>query len=162
MKCLDCGAELEIRTENHRYDECGLPYVVLEAVEVHRCPKCGETEVTIPAIEKLHRLIALRVAHKPSLLTPEEVRFLRKFVGFSTGDFARVMGVAPETVSRWENGVRPHSPLADRLVRLLVVTREPASGYPIEDLVRIDVTRAEPIRLEASHAANKTWEAVAS
>ena len=35
-------------------------------------------EVTIPAVEKLHRAIALSLVKKPGKLAPEEVRFLRK------------------------------------------------------------------------------------
>jgi DNA-binding transcriptional regulator YiaG len=47
--------------------------------------------------------------------TGEEVRFLRKSLGWSGSDFAKHMGVAEETVSRWENDAAPIGPQADRL-----------------------------------------------
>ena len=63
-------------------------------------PKCGEHEVAIPRIEDLHRTIAQAVIAKRERLTPAEIRFLRKFLGWSGADFAAHVGTTPETVSR--------------------------------------------------------------
>lgn len=160
MKCFDCGTVLETKRENYRYDDCGLPYVVLHGVEVSRCPKCGYEEVAIKSIENLHKLIAWRLAEKDSRLTAEEARFLRKYVGYSSGDFAEVLGVTVETVSRWENGVRPIGPVHDRLLRMLAVSKEPTCTYPIENLRRIDVTKAQPERVDATESVANGWETV--
>lgn len=101
-------------------------------VLVARCTRCGEYEVVIPNIEGLHRALALAIAGKEPRLSAEEIRFLRKYIGLSSGDFAQHIGVAPETVSRWENGKSPMSLTADRLLRMLVLTRQPVSHYPLE------------------------------
>jgi len=94
-------------------------------VEVDRCPKCGAVEIVIPRIEELHRALALAILRKRGRLAAPEVRFLRKYLGWSGADFAKHMGVDAATVSRWENEEQPMGPVADRLLRLMVVTREP-------------------------------------
>ena len=96
----------------------------------------------IPKIEQLHRVLATAVARKVPRLTPEEVRFLRKYLGWSGGDFAEHMGVAAETVSRWENGSKTMSSAAERLLRLAALSREPASDYSLEILK--DVAQKKP------------------
>ena len=39
-------------------------------------------------------------------MTPEELKAWRKKNGYSQGKLAKVLGVIPLTVSRWERGVR--------------------------------------------------------
>jgi putative zinc finger/helix-turn-helix YgiT family protein len=137
MRCISCGAQMHTRRENFRYDACGLPGVTLWDVEVRRCPRCGEYEVAIPRIEELHRAIAKAVIHKSTRLTPAEVRYLRKYLGWSGADLARYMGTTAETVSRWETGAEPMGATADRLLRLMVVTRAPVSDYSLDVLKKI-------------------------
>jgi putative zinc finger/helix-turn-helix YgiT family protein len=100
MKCTECGATMKVRKESYRYDESGLKHVTLVGVEVVRCPRCDNYEISIPHIEELHRLIAKILIEKSTRFTGDEVRFLRKSLGWSGTDFAKHMGVAEETVSR--------------------------------------------------------------
>lgn len=146
MKCLNCGGALTSRRANVSYAASGLPHVQLVGVTVRRCQECGESEIAIPHIEKLHRVLADAVIRKPTQLTAGEVRFLRKFLGWSGQDFARNMGVSPETVSRWENGREKMSPTADRLLRLMVVTKQPIDHYGADELAAIR-KKASPLRL---------------
>src|SRR4051812_40754478 len=122
MKCISCGGAMTVSRENYAYKASGLP-VTLAGIEVRRCKSCGEHDVVIPRIELLHKAIAHAVVGKRSRLTPGEVRFLRTYLGWSGASFALHMGVTAETVSRWENGRDQPSPLADRLLRLMVLTR---------------------------------------
>ena len=87
MKCTECGTTMKTQRENYRYDESGLKEVTLVGIEVSRCPRCGNYEVSIPHMEDLHRLIARAVIEKTTRLTSEEVRFLRKSLGWSGVDF---------------------------------------------------------------------------
>ena len=137
MKC-DCGATMTTTHENYSYAACGLPHITLTGVEVRRCSECGEHEVVIPKIEQLHQAIAEAVIAKKARLAAAEVRFLRKHLGWSGADFARHMGVTPETVSRWENDREPIGPVADRLLRLMVVTKAPKREYSIEALAGLE------------------------
>ena len=139
---------MKTRRENYRYDECGLSNVMLVAVPVARCPRCGNYEVSIPNIEGLHRLIARTLIEKKTRLRGEEVRYLRKSLGWSGRDFARHMGVAEETVSRWENDAAPIGPQADRLLRLMVAQGRLTNRYPAERLAQINMGRALTTRLE--------------
>jgi DNA-binding transcriptional regulator YiaG len=104
-------------------------------------------EVAIPNIEGLHRQIAQSVTAKRGRLTGAEVRFLRKWLGLSGVDFAQHMGVSAETVSRWEQSANPIGTTADRLLRWLVVTREPVSEYPLELLKHVAREKPRPIKL---------------
>src|SRR5215203_2238863 len=99
-KCRTCGkTEMTARTETYLYTESGLPNVVLVGVEVRRCSSCGHHELVLPRIAELHRTITHAIIRKPFRLSGLEVRYLRKYLGWSGVDFARHVGVDPSTVS---------------------------------------------------------------
>ena len=133
MQCPSCGGEMTTTRETYHYTDSGLSNIDLHDTEIRRCPSCGEEEVIIPAAESLHRSIAQQLAAKRGKLAPEEIRFLRKQLGFSGVDLAAHMGVAPETVSRWENGGQEIGPVADRLLRLLAITAGTSRGLRARD-----------------------------
>jgi putative zinc finger/helix-turn-helix YgiT family protein len=137
MTCISCGGQMHTRRENFLYDACGLPNVTLLGVEVNRCLQCGEYEVAIPQIEDLHKAIAQALIRQTSRLDAAEIRYLRKYLGWSGADFATHMGATRETVSRWESGATPIGPASDRLLRLMVATRDPVSEYPLDVLATI-------------------------
>lgn len=141
MRCVACGAEMTTQRENYRYTESGLSHIVLRDVEVSRCPQCGEMEVTIPQIEALHQVIAQALIQKSSRLVPEEVRYLRTYLGWSGTDLAAHIGTTPETISRWEHGVTPIGKTADRLLRLLVAQQLPGNEDVRETLRAIAVKK---------------------
>lgn len=157
MKCIDCGNLMRTQKENYRYSECGLKNVTLIGIEVSRCPRCGNYEVSIPHIEGLHRLIARILIEKTTRLTGEEVRFLRKSLGWSGADFAENIGVAEETVSRWENDATPIGPQADRLLRLMVAQGRLTTRYPTEKLSQINPKKATATRV-ALETRDEQWE----
>ena len=161
MKCTECGTAMKTRKENYRYDECGLKYVTLVNSEVSRCPKCGNYEISIPQIEGLHRLIARVLIEKVTRFTGDEVRFLRKSLGWSGSDFAKHMGVTDETVSRWENDAAPIGPQADRLLRLMVAQGRLTTSYPTDRLTKINGKKATITRLEVE-SRDERWELLAS
>jgi transcriptional regulator with XRE-family HTH domain len=70
-------------------------------------------------------------------LMGEEVRFLRTYLGLRSVDFARIMGVTKECVSRWENEKEQIGGTADRLLRMLVVQQKPVSDYSPERLTEL-------------------------
>jgi putative transcriptional regulator len=142
MKCPQCGHAMKTVRENYLYKESGLPNVTLMGIEVSRCSSCGEHEAVIPRLEQLHRAIGTTIARKRPRLTPAEIRFLRKSLGWSGADFAAHMGVSAETVSRWENGSSGMGSAAERLLRLATLTREPAADYSLG--LQKDMARTEP------------------
>lgn len=159
MTCTVCGGQMKTRRENYRYEASGLPYVTLKGVEVRRCQKCGETEVAIPAIEELHRAIAGALIRKRARLAPAEVKYLRKYLGWSGTDFAQRVGSTPETVSRWEHGKMPMGPAAERLLRLIVATEAPVSDYTVDVLAQLgaDDRKPRPVHLGLSRDQRAGW-----
>jgi len=147
VKCLECRAPRKAWKEDYRYDECGFRHITLAGVEVARCPRCGSCEISIPHLEALHRLLARVLIEKSTRVTGDELRFLRKSLGWSGSDFAKHMGVAGETVSRWENDAAPIGLQADRLLRFLVAQGRLTTGYPAERLVKIDPKKARATRV---------------
>lgn len=136
-KCPDCGGVIVSSIEDYLYDEGGLSHVKLSGVEVRRCRSCKGVTAMIPAIENLHRALAKLLIEQPLTLRGEEVRFLRKYLGFRGIDFAAVMGVAKETVSRWETDAKPMGTSADRLLRALVQTNKPVARYEPEEFTEL-------------------------
>lgn len=137
MKCAECGGDQRVTGRTHRYVESGLSDVVLHGVQVRKCQKCGAEEIAIPNIAGLHRCIAAVLVTRHSALIAEELRFLRQFLGHSSKEFAKTLGVTAETLSRWENAKRDVPPVVDRVVRLLVVNTPPRTDYSADMLAKI-------------------------
>lgn len=151
--CPVCGkGRLKTTQEVRRYGR-GVD-VTLVNVPVRRCPACGEEFLVIPAVEELHRLIAHDLARSSGRLRPGEVRFLRTYLGYSSADFARVVGVSPETVSRWESKRAPQQmgPPAERLLRLMALQDKPIASYGLEDAGGAQRPAPIPLRLNLTAA----------
>src|SRR5262245_22272975 len=144
MRCAACGGAVRVVGHTHRYVESGLPNVMLHGVEVRRCAACGEEEVAIPNIAGLHACIARLIAARPSAMTRQELRFLRLFLGRSSQEFAKLLDVAPDPVSRRENGERDIPRTVDLVVRLIVFHSQPKTDYTDELLAKIKPTPARP------------------
>lgn len=147
MKCFECGVgKMSTNSDAYRYYESGLPNVILHGVTVHRCKECGAEYVSIPDLEGLHRILALAIISQDGRLSPAEVRYLRKTLGWSGADFARKFHVTQSAVSRWESerATTRMSKANELLLRDMV-----ARGKKIEDYDK----HMEDIALEAAAAA---------
>jgi transcriptional regulator with XRE-family HTH domain len=120
--CRECGGVMEGRKGEYRYTECGLDSVTLQDILVFHCTRCNDIAPEVPEAGILHRVIAIRLLLKRTLLTGSELRFLRKLNGYSIEEFCEVVGANKAVVSRWENN-KPHGKTIDRTIRLLVCTR---------------------------------------
>src|SRR5262245_59260050 len=149
MTCVRCGGMLKSWRGTHRYTEAGLSNVTLVGVEMRTCSRCGERELVTPHVDGLHRAIARTLSRQAAPLVPEAVRFLRKWLGLTAHELARVMGVSRETVCRWERVDAPCrlTPPADRLLKLLAAQHDGGGPYPIERRARVRRVKAAPIVL---------------
>lgn len=118
IKCPNCGREQETFVGEYQYLESGLNNVIIEGIEIFRCP-CGEHSALIPHIVELHKTIAKCLIEQTRPLNGKEIRFLRKNMGMKAMNFARLLGVDNATVSRWENDKEKHSDIVDRFIRLI-------------------------------------------
>jgi putative zinc finger/helix-turn-helix YgiT family protein len=138
MKCIICGSKMtEKVASKYHYTMSGLSKVYLDGVILRKC-SCGEEEVDIPNIEELHTVLATLIASKEAKLVPEEIRFLRSYMGFSGADFAKKIGTTHNTVSRWENGKRPLPETIEKMLRVMVLAmKEPFTDYKLLDEVAV-------------------------
>jgi putative zinc finger/helix-turn-helix YgiT family protein len=100
-------------TANIKHDGV-LHSVHLPEFEVPRCQACGELVFTNHADEQISNALRARLR----LLTPEQIRAARKALGLEQKELATRLGVAKETISRWETGALIQSRAMDNLLRL--------------------------------------------
>lgn len=152
MICSECSkSELIERQENIRYDESGIPNVVLEAIKVRQCPTCGHRLVSIPRLSELHRCIAVHLVKKIARLSHADVRFLRKSLGWSKNDFAKKMHVKVEQVYRWESNKSPKPMMiqSELLLRAFVAIGQKIENYDeqVDQLATIDTPEILPFSM---------------
>lgn len=155
MSCRACGGPtVETKATSkkpYRYLESGLPNVCLIGVTVVRCKKCKDESVIIPKMGQLHEAIAQRLIQTPTLLAPEEFRFLRKNAGYPSNVFAGLLRMSPEHLSRFERKARIKgkratiSATTDKLARA-IIGMQVAEGDTMKDiLLRVAETTLEQV-----------------
>lgn len=160
IPCPDCGSPLRFLQEPHRYTVHGQWAITIEDAEIRRCPKCGYHEVAIPRPEALNRTIAAAVIRKSAALSGPEMVFLRSQLGLTARALAGVMGVVPESVSRWENDALPVSPPVDRLLRTMVALTIDGEKFPVQALAGI-TGDAGPLKLVVTLDPKGAWRRAA-
>ncbi len=123
MECAKCGGALAARVCDRYFDPpIGIGGVILEnAVIESRCVTCGiVADITIPDLNGLIAAAALVRSMVATKLKGEEIRFLRRALGWNARTFAAKLNVRHETVSRWENDADAMNPAHEKLLRLAV------------------------------------------
>ena len=141
IQCRECGEPVVESVGSVRLSsDTG---VTLDGVRVRTCSN-GHRETATPNTVSAHNLAVAAIVAKPWSLAPGEIRMLRVHAGLSGRRFAAVLGVTPETVSRWENGKMGVAPVADRAIRL-VAMHEATPPMSLDALVEVDTARSEPL-----------------
>jgi len=121
MKCDVCRKG-ELRTKSqqtYRYKECGLDNVYLLNMEFQVCDACGIKIPRLKRMPELHATIARAIAMQPCPLRGQDIRFLRKHLGYSAKEWATLLRTNASTLSRWENNQQEIGTQSDTLIRLL-------------------------------------------
>lgn len=114
--CPHCGRRGRFSVlDEYQYVESGLENVYLQDVETVSCD-CGES-VVLKSTPSLLRSIAFCFAYKPAMLRGRELRFIRHVIGRKARDFAQMLSISPEYLSRLENEVQVAGASLDKLVR---------------------------------------------
>ena len=149
--CSKCGAEARVIRGRYRFRESGLRNVILQGIAIIRCPACRNEDPILPRLNRLLPVLALSMVNKPYRLRGEEIRFLRKYLGKTGEEFARLIHVDKTTLSKWENNDDRVGDQSDRLIRLLVL----ALGEGLRDFMAGAVEgfpkirdRKSPVRIE--------------
>jgi DNA-binding transcriptional regulator YiaG len=133
-QCSNCGKLASVVRRNHQFDEMGIP-VVLERIEVVKCPHCGNVDPIIPNLNDLMHAIALLIICHPCKLTGEELRFLRKYAGKTQEEFGRLIHLDKTHVSKMENSQVPVGDQTDKLVRFVVLNSSPELEGKVQQLL---------------------------
>ncbi|MEI6207513.1 MAG: hypothetical protein WCP20_12095 [Desulfuromonadales bacterium] len=112
----------------------------------------------IPNIEGLHDSLAQSIIKKNGTLTPSEIVFLRKSIGWSGSDFAKNMHCDRSQVSKWEHGTVEMSKPYDLLLREMVASGKKITDYHSIELVWRRNTKPRQLRLQLY---KKIWKEAA-
>ncbi len=117
-RCPECGKNaVQPATVQHtsQIKHDGRLYTVeIPGLRVPQCGGCGELVFDNDADEQIAR--ALR--DQLGLLSGDQIRKSREDLGLSQRVLAEHLGVAVETISRWENGALTQTRAMDRYLRV--------------------------------------------
>jgi DNA-binding transcriptional regulator YiaG len=141
------------KIERFEEDGLGLPYSVtlIDAAEEEIDEAGNRLSVRIPNMEGMIAALAVSRATCPLALDGREVRFIRRAIGMTAKDFAACWDMAPESLSRWENGKQALGGWADMSVRLAAVA---SLGHLVPGL---DVGQKDILRLRVVHREPDDW-----
>jgi putative zinc finger/helix-turn-helix YgiT family protein len=136
MKCTKCDNKKSLSPHiiNLKYKTCGLDNVTVHDVTQYRCDRCGEEYLKLGDEKKLHEGIAEQLLAKKDPLTGQEVRFLRKFLGYNIQMFARLTGYDPASLSRIEHEKQPITQPFNNYIRSLVAYKIPNCRKDLHEL----------------------------
>jgi DNA-binding transcriptional regulator YiaG len=138
---------------NHHYTECGLDNVYIDGLE-YVVDDAGDEIITIPAINELHRIIALGIVSHSHGMSGAELRFLRTEMGYSRAELAALVHHEKQAIGRWERAEYDIDSLAEAVIRRLAVEKlclDVSEG--IDDLSRRSVpsVKTQPINIRKSN-----------
>jgi len=120
-QCSDCGREARLERGTYRFRESGLDNAVLKGIEIIKCSACGNEDPIIPNLDGLLRILAVAIVTSRLPLTGAEVRYLRKYLGMSGEQFARILHTDKSTLSKWETNAVNIGSKSDLLIRAVAL-----------------------------------------
>ena len=116
-RCAECHQRaMKLTTVPYtvQVDHDGRKYTVtIPDLDVPKCSNCGAISIDAVAEREIDNAFR-REAH---LLTPEQIFEGRNKLGLSQKQLACCLGIAPETLSRWENGSQVQQRSLDKFLR---------------------------------------------
>jgi putative zinc finger/helix-turn-helix YgiT family protein len=84
-----------------------------------RCPKCDEVVLRFEEARRLNVDAIARYRKRHGLLCADAVRAIRKELGVTQRELARLLRLGGNTLSRWESGRNVQTAAMDVLLRLI-------------------------------------------
>ena len=119
-----------------------------------KCGACGESYFADADVEAFDLLVAARLAGS-GVTHAEALQFMRKATGLRSKEFAELLEVRPETVSRWEQAKRPIDRATFAIIHQLIQDRLHGSTATADFLRSLHRPRRLPrqVRLSVDDAA---------
>ena len=113
--CFDCGGNTRrIRGEHTFTYGLGADAAELTVtLPVHVCPSCGFECLDDEAETRKHEAVCAHLG----VLSPNEIRGIRRMHGMSLAAFSKMIGIDETTLVRWEEGILIQSAANDRRLR---------------------------------------------
>ena len=141
--CFECDAQEVFEratdyTTTVKHD--GRVYTIrIPDLAIPTCRRCGAQTFSVGDDDRI--IAALRA--QLGLLEPQEIQGQRSRLGMTQQELAEQLGVAKETISRWETGALIQSRAMDNLLRLVFRVRGSSNAASA-------AVRAGPARLPES------------
>ena len=83
----------------------------------------GDEIITIPAVNELHRIIALGIVSHEYGISGDELRFLRTEMGYTQAELAELVHHDKQSIGRWERGEYDMDSSAEAIIRRLAIEK---------------------------------------
>jgi len=116
--CLECGSEaLEPRCDEETFEYGGRekPFTVAARIPSMLCKACGFRFYDDAAEWERHAAACRHLG----VMTPDEIRTLRKRYGLTQEAFAELTGLGVASLGRWERGTGIQNEACDAMLYLL-------------------------------------------
>jgi len=124
MVCVKCGGNrTERRNVEVAVDAADRKFTCSVPADV--CVACGESFIDAGVLSRAE-LEAAQALADAGVVSDDTFRYMRHAMGFTARELGAEIGVAPETISRWENRERPLDRLA--WVTLAAMVRDRLDG----------------------------------
>ena len=140
-KCVMCGKSALRQAEAELVREVA-GHVFTATIPALRCEACGEEYTDGSDLGRFEVTIA-RTLLDAGLRAGDVFKYARKAIGLRAADLATLLGMTPETISRWETERHQVDPAALAVLALLVRDRAAGSTATLDALRE----RAEPRKL---------------
>lgn len=143
-----------------QYRACGLDNVFLRSGYEQR-ELGGEIYTSVQDADELHAAIAEHLVLRRKVLRGQEVRFLRKFLGYTQADAGDALALSDQSIARYEKDQVALEGSADRLFRLLVIGKLCGALDPekvLEEIRQTDSSSSDELVLER---ADDHWKVAA-
>lgn len=116
--CPTCGTMMVEKRGTLRLPVNGEEIAVPYAMHLY-CPKCSEIVLRYQDGKRLDEdaIAIFRKSHE--LLSADEIRSIRERISLSQADFASLLRLGANTLSRWESSRNVQTPAMDILLRLI-------------------------------------------
>jgi putative zinc finger/helix-turn-helix YgiT family protein len=118
-KCVVCGSREVVASDEPVMVTVKDVNIMVGGVAHETCRSCGEEYFSGKMASLLQRKAVSQYREEYSLLSGDEVRAIRKQLGLTQAQLERLLGIATNTVTRWENEVIFQSRPVDLLLRLI-------------------------------------------